>query len=147
MMNFRDLLKVEKRHELVLSILLSFFIVSDMEIPKELASFVNSPLGNITIILLSISLFATGNILLGLLGLVAADMIIRRASREAVPPHTVAETKKLKKLEKYNHFPVTLEEEVVSKMAPLVTHRPAKADYHDHMPFTTAASIHDNSYN
>jgi hypothetical protein len=145
MMNFSNLLTAEKRHELVLSIFLSFFIIFDMEIPDELAVFVNSPLGNIIIILLAISLFATGNILLGLLGLVAADMLIKRASRDSVPLHKVAETKKLKKLAKYNHFPVTLEEEVVSEMAPLVTHQSAKADYHDHLPFTTAASIHDNS--
>ena len=73
-------------------------------------------------------------IALGVLAIVAAYELIKRSSvkagSHALRNYVPCEHKKLADFKKYNEFPVTLEEEIIAKMAPLVKHAPAaNAEY------------------
>lgn len=82
----KDLVNVEKKHELVLGALLVLFILIDMPIPDELAKLVNTVYGNIVVVILALSLYGTGNYLLAILGIVAADALIRRSGKGTQAP-------------------------------------------------------------
>ena len=131
----KELINVEKKHELVLGALLVLFILIDMPIPGELAKLVNTVYGNIVVVILALSLYGTGNYLLAILGVVAADALIRRSSDSS---STDTDDKKSSAVinltndddnNTYGNYsgndgllPVTLEEDMVASMAPLVHH-------------------------
>ena len=130
----KELINVEKKHELVLGALLVLFILIDMPIPTELAKLVNTVYGNIIVVVLALSLYGTGNYLLAILGVVAADALIRR-SGDAASTNSSKKGEALINLTNdddnntygndsgnVGSLPITLEEEVVGSMAPLVHH-------------------------
>jgi len=127
----KDLKKlVGSNEQLVLAILLIVFILADVSLPDPLANMVDSVTGNIVVGLLSLALFVNGNPLIGMLGLVATYMLVVRSGRidgigHAANKHMVSENSKVMDFSRYNDFPVSLEEEMVDKMAPLVKHPPA----------------------
>lgn len=132
----KDLKKlVGSNEQLVLAVLLIVFILADVSLPGPLANMVDSVTGNIVVGLLALALFANGNPLLGMLGLVATYMLVSRSGRmsgggHAAKKHMVSENSKVMDFSKYNDYPVSLEEEMVEKMAPLVKHPPAiNVDY------------------
>lgn len=120
----KKLLSFEKVHQLVIVVLLVLYLLLDVEIPFYLANLVDTTVGNIVVVLLAVTLLLSSNVIIGLLGCVAAYELIQR-SRSVTGNLQLkqiqnAEKIKVDMLNNYNDYPVSLEEEVVSKMAPLV---------------------------
>jgi hypothetical protein len=134
MKNLNDLLKAEKRHQLLLGIVMIIYILMNIQTPGPLAGLVDNLYGNIAVILLALSVFASTNHVVGILALISAYEIIKRSNvrtgSHAIRNFLPSENSKVVEFSKYNDFPVTLEEQIVAKMAPLVKHDAApNSDY------------------
>ena len=124
---YKSLLKLQKSPEKVLMIVLVMYILLKLKTPLVLAELVDNMYGVVMVTALSLFLFTkTDNPIVGVLTLIAAYEFIKRASEasgsHAIRTHLPSEKKKLSDFTKYNDFPVTLEEEVVSKIATLAKH-------------------------
>ncbi len=117
---FKSVMK--NNHYLVLTILLSVFIVFDIHVPQALADMIDNPIGKISVAALSLCLLSM-NTLLGVIGLVAAYVLIQRSSdttgTRAEKDYLPSEAKKKSVLNAMNQFPLTVEEEVIAKMLPM----------------------------
>ena len=129
----KDLMKAEKQHSLVLELLFVIYIMFDIETPIELAKLVDTTTGNIVVVLLALTLFAAAGPIAGIIGLLAAHTLIKRSNLRTggilLQSENHAEEIKMEMLEKYNDFPKTLEEEVVSDMAPIVRNDGSQGDF------------------
>jgi len=149
MRNYYDLIKVENRNQLILGVVFILYILIQTKTPEPIAEYINTPLGNIVVVIISISTFYYSNPIVGILGFVAAYELIRRSkltSRNSFLINRVLsnESSKFKTMEKLNidRKVVTLEEEMVGKMAPLVKHdisyntayKPILDTFHDAAP-------------
>ena len=128
----KKLLSFEKAHQLVIAVLLVLYLLLDVETPMYLANLVDTTLGNVVVMLLAVTLLLSSNIVVGLLALVAGYELIQR-SRSVTGNLQLKQIKnaekiKVEMLKDYNNYPVTLEEEVVSKMAPLVHDNSTSSD-------------------
>ena len=116
-------LKSSRKHEMLLTVLIVFYIVLNVPTPAGIASYVDTPLGNIVVVLIALSFFMHSHHVVGILALFAAYMLIRRSSSAtgsfAIEAYVPSEKRKSEELSAYNQFPVTLEEQVVAIMAPL----------------------------
>ena len=70
---------MKDKHHLVLTVLLTIFILFDIKIPLVFAELVDNPLGKILVAALSLSLLSM-NTVAGVVGLVAAFVLFQRAS-------------------------------------------------------------------
>ena len=124
-----NLLKKEKAHQTLLAIVFALYIIMDIQTPYTIAPWIDSVPGNVIVTLLAISMFMVAGPIAGVLGIVAAYILIKRSSKKTgsyyLQNNGKAEEIKMKMLETYNDFPKTLEETVVQHMAPLVKHSPA----------------------
>jgi len=112
---------MKDKHHLILTLLLSIFILFDIKVPLVLAELVDNPIGKIVVAVLSLCLLST-NALAGVVGLIAAYVLIQRSADStgtaAEKNYLPSEVKKSSHLSAMNQFPVTVEEEVISKMLP-----------------------------
>ena len=119
----RDAFKTCRKHELLLTVLLVLYLVLNAPTPDVIAPYVDTPLGNIVVVLVALSFFTHSHPLVGVLGLFAAYMLIRRSSSssaiEAYIANSPSEQRKSEELSAFNQFPVTLEEQMVALRAPL----------------------------
>ena len=134
MKNLNDLFKEEKRHEMLLGLIFVIYILMDVDTPKSLAELIDNVYGNAVVAILAITLFVHTNPVVGILGNIAAYQLVKRSSVETgthgIRNYLPSEDKKMMDFAKCNDFPVTLEEEMVDKMAPLVKHdAAANVDY------------------
>jgi uncharacterized membrane protein len=110
------------KHSLVLCVLLSIFIIFDVKVPLVLAELVDNPIGKILVAVAALSLLSM-NKLVGVVGLVASYVLIQRSSTVTgsvgVKNYLPTEAKKSGHLSAVNQFPVTVEEEIISKMLPM----------------------------
>ena len=117
------LLKEVKSHELVVGAILIIYILAGVPTPGFLADLIDTTIGTIVVIVLACSLFINVHPVLGVIGLIAAYELLKRSGsatgKDALMKYLPTEHKKGKVLTAMNQFPVTLEEEVVRKMAPL----------------------------
>ena len=117
---FKSVMK--SKHHLVLTILLCVFIVFDIQVPDALANMVDNPIGKIAVAALALCLLSM-NTLLGVIGLVAAYVLIKRSANttgtQAEKDYLPSEAKKRAVLSAMNQFPMTVEEEVIAKMLPM----------------------------
>jgi len=156
MLSLKSLVRAEKRHELILAVLLFVYALFDLPTPEGLAKLVDTTIGNIVVVVLALSLFGTGNPLLGVLGVVAADALIKRSSHKGSSDGEEKKSAPFINLTNdddnntYGNYSgnvgflaPTLEEDMVAKMAPLVTHDGAGIDYQPHMPYSEAASLNE----
>ena len=125
MENLKDLLKTEKRHQLVLGALFLIYIIFQVQTPPALASLIDNEVGTIVVIVFALSLFAAVNPIIAVLGLVAAVELLRRSKvstgSKELSKQLPAEDQKTFDMMAENQFPLTLEEEMVKKRAPLVS--------------------------
>lgn len=144
---FGKLLKRGNEYQLILVVLLVVYITFNIETPPFLADMIDNVYGNVVVMALALSLFFKCDPIVSVVGLLAAYELIKRSSEKtgtaAIQKYLPSELKKGKHFSAFNQFPVTLEEEVVSEMAPLVKGPPTNANYkpaldgqHD------AASVH-----
>ena len=117
---FKSVMK--SNHHLVLTILLCVFIVFDIQVPNALANMIDNPIGKIAVAVLALCLLSM-NTLLGVIGLVAAYVLIQRSAdttgTQAQKDYLPSEAKKSNVLSSMNQFPMTVEEEVIAKMLPM----------------------------
>jgi len=110
------------KHSLILSLLLSCFVICDIEVPLVLAELIDNPIGKIGVAVLALCLLSK-NTLVGVVGIVAAYVLIQRSEgktgsygeRNFLP----SENKKFSHLNSMNQFPSTLEEDVINTMLPM----------------------------
>jgi len=132
----KDVFKGEKGSQFLLAIVLIIYILSNVQTPQALASLVDNVVGNVAVVIVALCAFGASKPpkIVGILAIIAAYVFIKRSSvsngsyglRNFVP----SEDSKLIDFSQFNDFPVTLEEEVVAKMAPMVRNDPASnADY------------------
>ena len=112
-----------RKHEMLLTVLIILYIVLNVPTPQVIAPFVDTPLGNIVVVLFALSFFMHSHPVVGILSLFAAYVLIRRSSATtgstAIEAYVPSEQRKSKELTAFNQFPVTLEEEMVAIRAPL----------------------------
>lgn len=130
----KNFLQVKENNQLVLGVVLIVYILLNVRTPHTIAPVIDSTLGNIAIAVLAVVIFRQSRPVIGVLGLIAAYLLIKRSSivtgTHAIRNYLPSESIKTRDFNRYNQFEVTLEEEMVHKMAPLVKHAPAKnADY------------------
>jgi len=119
----RDAFKTCRKHELLLTVLVVLYIVLNVPTPDAIAPYVDTPLGNIVVVLVALSFFMHSHPVVGVLGLFAAYVLIRRSSAStgssAIESYVPSEKRKSEELSAFNQFPVTLEEQMVALRAPL----------------------------
>ena len=124
MEHFSSLLKKENMGELVLMILFIIYLILGLKTPEPFASMIDSLVGKIVIFIIVIYMFMHSNPILAVLSLFVAFDLIRRSSLatgiDALQKFAPSEEKKMSQFTAYNQFPYTLEQEVVSKMAPIM---------------------------
>jgi hypothetical protein len=115
-----DLFKKENISQLLLVILFSIYLIAGYNTPEPISTFLQKPHGKIAILLLAISLFMA-NPVLGIVGVIVALTMIQNSNIEQdhIRYYNPSEPKKNAHYASFNHFPYTLEQEVIKKMAPL----------------------------
>jgi len=119
------LFKKENMGELALAILLIVYLVLGFRTPDAVAGMVDSLVGKIVMFVIVIFLFLHANPLLAVLALfVVFDLMLRSSVAtgiDALQKFAPSEEKRTSQFTAYNQFPYTLEQEVVAKMAPMVS--------------------------
>lgn len=123
-MQLKALTKPKIIIEIVTAIIFTIFLFYPLAIPDSIAKIVESSLGIVFILSIAVLLFLYSNKLLVLLFLIVAYELIRRSSnttgRSAYIQYTSTQEKRDKHMKVMNEpRTLTLEEDVVSKMAPL----------------------------
>ena len=132
---------MKDKHHLILSVLLSVFIIFDIKIPLLLAELVDNVIGKIVVFVIALCLLSL-NVLSGAIGLIAAYVLVHRSEHttgsSAKRVYVPTETKKAKHLAAMNDFPVTVEEEVINNMLPVTNrvysspgYKPVLDSFHD----------------
>ena len=124
MESFSSLLKKEHMGELVLVVLFIIYLIMGSKTPEPVAGMVDTLVGKIVIFIMIIYLFMHANPILAVLALLVGFDLIRRSSMatgiDALQRFAPSEEKKSSQFTAFNQFPYTLEQEVVSKMAPIM---------------------------
>jgi hypothetical protein len=105
----------------ILTVLFVFYLISDKKLPTPVANLVDTPLGKVIVVVLSLSLFAYTNPLLAILGVCVAYFMINSATMQTgtygLEEYTPTESKKWSSYEPRQHHSYTLEEEIVKERA------------------------------
>jgi len=113
----------------ILGLLFIIYLIGGYQTPAPLAEIIDTTPGKLILAIVSFSFFLSVHPLLGILGFIVAYEIVRRSigSETASVIYMPSERKKASQLAAFNEgdlnennqFPYTLEQEVVSKMAPM----------------------------
>ena len=105
----------------ILTVLFVFYLISDKKIPTPVANLVDTPLGKVIVVVLSLSLFAYANPLLAILGVCVAYFMINSATMQTgtygLEEYTPTESRKWSSFEPRRQHSYTLEEEIVKERA------------------------------
>ena len=109
--------------EIISLVLFITFIIFPIKLPHWLANMIDSPLGFLSLFIITVFLFFYVNPILGIIYILVAYELIRRSSettgKAAMMQYSPTQAKKDSELEKMNPpTEVTLEEEVIQVMAP-----------------------------
>lgn len=122
--SFTELFKKEHTGEFVLIILMIIYLIMGLKTPEIIAIMIDNVIGKVVIILIIIYLFMHANPILAVLAALVAFDLMRRSNDAtglgALSAYAPSEKKKMSQFTAFNQFPYTLEQEVVSKMAPIV---------------------------
>jgi hypothetical protein len=126
MQNLSNIIKAENRQQLVLGIVLILYIILNVNTPKMLSDLIDTIYGNIIVVVIAMILFSNSNPVVGVISIVAAYFLIKRSSIStgsfAIQKYLPSEASRSDDFSKLNEMPITLEEQMVFKMAPLVSH-------------------------
>lgn len=127
--SFTELLKKQHMGEFILVILMIIYLIMGFNTPNLIANIVDNLFGKIVIVLIVLYLFIHANPILAILAAFVAFDLMRRSSMAigfgpsglgSLQSYAPTEKKKMSQFTAFNQFPYTLEQEVVSKMAPIV---------------------------
>lgn len=148
-----NLMKPNNKHHLLLLVVMVLYIILNIKTPQMLASMIDNIYGNIGVVLVALYLLKTMNPIVGVVALYAAYELIQRSSARtgssAMKKYLPSQMKQDRHLSAFNQFPITLEEEVVKQMAPLVEsagpshlhYEPKNDNTHNAMAVTDTTSI------
>ncbi len=110
--------------QLIVAIVGILYILGDITPPHEVAGIVTTPLGVVVLLASVIMLGRYANPVVTVIYLIAAYELFHRSQKTHVrgPEKMLPKDKRDPRLTPENQFPVTLEEQVVKKMAPWVLH-------------------------
>ena len=119
-------IKLQKYAQILLGILFILFIIFPTDIPFNIAKFVESSLGIILIFATSIALFCYANPFLAFLFIIVAYVLLCKCFKTTRNTQNIQFTPVHKIVDSHMLAPrtVTLEEQVVSRMAPLGNKEP-----------------------
>jgi hypothetical protein len=133
--------------QLVLAVLFILYLILGFKMPYDIANIIDTNMGKIIIVILSLILFGISNPIVGILGVIVAYELIKRSSiatgTDALEKYYPTEEKKWSPFNARHQFPYTLEQEMVKKMAPArhfnnvsqpTTFKPILDDQHDAAP-------------
>ena len=130
----------KNKHHLLLVILLTLFIVFDVPLPDFVSELVDNPVGKVGVAVVALCMLSV-NPLVGVLSIIAAFVLIQRSSfgtgSFGLNNFLPSENKKNQQLSAMNDFPVSVEEEIISKMLPV-------ANYEDVSPPEFKPVLDDN---
>ena len=111
-------------YEAILLVLFVIYLVFDIQPPDAFASVVDTPIGMVLVLLLTLMNFMRSNVILGVVGLFVAYEVVRRSARvnNRVPMMMYTPSQMNKDIELVQMNPAqdqSLEEEMVDKMAPV----------------------------
>ena len=123
-MNFSSYYQSLSQMEIGMMVLFVIYLVADIYPPEIMASYIDTPIGMVGILLTTLYVFMNFKPILGVIFLFVAYEIVRRSARvnNRVPMmlYTPSQAKKDTELAEMNPVqPTTLEEEVVEQMAPV----------------------------
>jgi len=122
MEHFNNLFEKKSRPQLALICLFIIYLIIGYKMPDSVANLIDSTPGKVIVSLISLMLFAYSNPVLGVLALLVAYQMITSASVKtgmaALEQFYPTETKKWSPFSPIHQFPMTLEQEMVKKMAP-----------------------------
>ena len=121
-------INLQKYAQILLGILFISFVIFPTDIPFNIAKFVVSSLGIITIFATSIALFCYANPFLAFLFVIVAYVLLCKSLKITRSTQNIQYTPVHKIVDFHMVAPrtVTLEEQVVSRMAPLGNKEPAE---------------------
>jgi len=110
--------------EISVIVLMVLYVIFQVDTPELIASIIDSPIGMLTIFMVVLFLFYYANPIVAILFVFVAYELIRRTSyvtaRDAIIEHTPSQRNKDIQMKVMNPVKsTTLEEEMVSKMAPV----------------------------
>jgi hypothetical protein len=119
-----SLMNKEHRSEFILAILLIIYLVMGFKTPDAVANIVDTLPGKVVIIVVVISLFTYYHPVLAVIAMFAGFDLIRRSSEstgiDSLQKYVPTEEKRTSQFNAFNQFPYTLEQEMVSKMVPMI---------------------------
>jgi hypothetical protein len=119
----KKLMEKKNAPQLILTILFVIYLVLGYKMPSNVAEMIDTNSGKLIVILVALVLFAYCNPILGIIGLIVAYEMIKRSSQTtgtaALASYYPTEEKKWSPFSAHHQFPYTLEQEMVSKMAPI----------------------------
>lgn len=139
-----DFLKKMKHHDMVLAILFVIYLVFNIQAPQNICNMFNNTLGNIAIAAIALYVFSITNPIIGVLGLLVAFQFVSRCQFSSGPLKKLSDSlsNSSKFMSPWKKQPITLEEEMVSKMAPLVVNNDGpQSNYKPMMDDQHGASI------
>lgn len=150
---FNKLMKPYTRQHQLLLVVMVIYIIFNIQTPGFLAPFVDNIYGNISVLFVAFYLMTKVSPVVGIVALYAAFELIHRSSgmtgSAGISKYLPSQLTQNKHLTAFNQFPITLEEEMVKQMAPLVEtsgpshlhYKPASDDTYNAMPITDTSSI------
>ena len=150
MENVSMIFNKDRMGQLILSILMAIYLVMGYSLPSPVASIVDSLLGKVIILGIVAYMFKFANPILILLTILVAFDMIRKSyistGNFGLNNFVPTELLKSQQVSAMNQFPYTLEQEVISKMAPIynggsitkATYKPMLEDLHDASKITKA---------
>jgi hypothetical protein len=123
-MNLSESFRSLSKYESILLVLFIIYLIFDINPPDVLASVVDTPIGMVLVLLLTLLNFMRSNVILGVIGLFVAYEVVRRSARinNRVPMIMYTPSQMNKDVELVQMNPPqekTLEEEIVDNMAPV----------------------------
>tara|TARA_X000000950_G_scaffold13791_2_gene14913 strand:+ start:1175 stop:1612 length:438 start_codon:yes stop_codon:yes gene_type:complete len=132
----------KSNHHMVLTVLLSFFIIFNIHIPLAVSQMLDNPLAKGLIAVGALSLLSVNKVM-GAIAIVAAYVLIQRIAEKTgtiyLKRHVPSETKKYVDMQAFNDIEMTVEEEIINNMLPLTSndevfppeYKPTQEDLHD----------------
>ena len=111
-------------YEAILLVLFVIYLVFDIQPPDAFAAVVDTPIGMVLVLLLTLMNFMRSNVILGVLGLFVAYEVVRRSAQINNRVHMMMYTpsqmnKDIELVQMNPPQDQSLEEEMVDKMAPV----------------------------
>lgn len=113
--------------QLIVLVLVVIFILYDTSLPADIEEFIREPFGKFVLLVIVLGSFASFGVVVGFLVMIAAYEMLRRSGEThqskiqsklmRAPSKVYGDNQSLSAM---NQFPITLEEEVIHNMVPLV---------------------------